>query len=402
MPLDEALTLENLGVALRAEGPAHPERRRLLEGFLALKREMAVELLAACCEHASEIERNRLGDACFALLEAARWEAESRRWAQQEFELLRLAACAADRLGHVLLIQSLERAFWSIARQVLPHLDSAAIHQWAKCALYAVGERDAQALRRELPALLQAADDRLLSSLAPAHKADETPEAPHPVPELLHEENEVSESTKSELPKAPHAVPEPLHGENSAPESAKGELPGASSPNLYDCPTGLCQRRPAGGPQPESPATDSIHPRVREAARESHTPLSSSPRSDDDGRGRAPREAMGHGLDVVAIGVEHESSVVARAALVLTGPSVVSSAGIESGGVEAVQGLSIGRLEGQVDVSGQRLFRADVELIGPESSRALATQRDAQRLERSPVEAPARLEVTDLHVDVIE
>jgi GntR family transcriptional repressor for pyruvate dehydrogenase complex len=34
--MDEAVTLENLGVALRGEGPAHPERRRLLEGYLAL------------------------------------------------------------------------------------------------------------------------------------------------------------------------------------------------------------------------------------------------------------------------------------------------------------------------------------------------------------------------------
>jgi GntR family transcriptional repressor for pyruvate dehydrogenase complex len=390
VPLDEALTLENLGVALRGEGPAHPERRRLLEGYLALKREMAVELLAACCEHASELERGQLGDACFALMEAARWEVEGRRWVEREFELLRLAACVADRLGHVLLIQSLERAFWSIAGRVLPHLDSKAIHQWATCALHALGERDTQSLRGELRALLQAADERLLSSLAPTRKAAETREAPQPALELLQGANAVPESARGELPEAPHAAPEPFHGGNAVFESAKRELPGARAPNLYDCPTGSSGGPPTGGPQPESPSADSIHLLGREAARELNTPLGSSPWSHDDGLGRAPHGAMEHGLDVVAIGVEHEGPVVAPVVRALPGPSVVSSAGSESGGVEALQGLSIGRLEGQVDVSGQRRFRGD------------AAERDAQRLEDSPVEALARVEVSDLQVDVIE
>jgi GntR family transcriptional repressor for pyruvate dehydrogenase complex len=360
VPLDEALTLENLGVALRGEGPAHPERRRLLEGYLALKREIAVDLLAACCEHVSELERDQLGDACFALLEAARWEAERKRWAEREFELLRLAACVADRLGHVLLIQSLERAFWSMAGRVLPHLDSEAIYQWAKCALHALREQDTQTLRRDLRALLQAADERLLSSLAPAHTAGGGREAPQPATKLLHEENAVPESARDQLPEAPlsapepfrgeNSAPEPLRGENSAPESAKGELPDATSPNLYDCPTGSSGGAPKGGPQlgPSSPR--SIHLLDRDAARELNTPLGSSPRSHDDGRGRAPRGAMEHGLDVVAIGVEHEGLVVARVVRALPGPPIVSSSGCKSDSVKAVHGLSIGRLEGQVDV----------------------------------------------------
>src|SRR6185503_7846140 len=90
---------------------------------------------------------------------------------------LRLAACAVDRPGHLLLIQSLERAFWAMAERVLPHLNSQAVQEWALCALYALGERNAQELRRELPPLLQACDERVLGGLAPASQSAGTREA---------------------------------------------------------------------------------------------------------------------------------------------------------------------------------------------------------------------------------
>src|SRR5262245_11922847 len=48
--MEEAVKLENLGTALLGEGPSHPERHMLLAGYLELKREVTVELLAACCE----------------------------------------------------------------------------------------------------------------------------------------------------------------------------------------------------------------------------------------------------------------------------------------------------------------------------------------------------------------
>src|SRR5688572_3418832 len=65
--LDEALTLENLGLALHDE---HSEgSRRLLEGYFALKRQVTVELLADCCTHASEAALDVLGRACLALPE---------------------------------------------------------------------------------------------------------------------------------------------------------------------------------------------------------------------------------------------------------------------------------------------------------------------------------------------
>jgi DNA-binding FadR family transcriptional regulator len=179
VPLSQAVTLENLSVMLHGEDRAHPERRRLLEGFFALKRETMVELLAACCERASQEELHRLEDACFMLQGNAPWE-EQGRWAEREFELLRLAALVADRPGHFLLVQSLERSFWVMARRLLPHLDCKAVRQWSLAAYHALGERDAQALRRELPTLLRVADQRLIDNLAPTPHRDGLPEgSPH-------------------------------------------------------------------------------------------------------------------------------------------------------------------------------------------------------------------------------
>ncbi len=171
VPLSQAVTLENLSVVLHTEGSAHSDGRRLLEGYFALKRDTMVELLASCCERASEEELRQLGVACFVLGETAPWEPQS-RWAEREFELLRLAALIAHRPGHFLLVQSLERSFWGMARRLLPHMDGEAIRQWSRCAVGLLDDRDVQALRRELPVLLQASDEQLLRSLSPDREVD--------------------------------------------------------------------------------------------------------------------------------------------------------------------------------------------------------------------------------------
>jgi GntR family transcriptional regulator, transcriptional repressor for pyruvate dehydrogenase complex len=221
--LDEAITLENLGVALHAIGPAHPERLRLLEGYLALKREMAVELLAACCEHASKMDLDPLVDACFILADAAHWEQEGRRRAELEFGLLRLAACGAERPGHFLLIQSLERSFWGMAGKLVPHLDAKATHQWAMCAFHALCGRDAQTVRRELPSLLKACDERLLSSLGLAHEAGDTPGAPSRPVELRSGQRSEPGSAAGEEP----SKPVPVLLEMEKPEAEVPEREGA-------------------------------------------------------------------------------------------------------------------------------------------------------------------------------
>jgi DNA-binding FadR family transcriptional regulator len=238
--LDETVTLENLSVALHDKDKAHPDRWRLLEGFFALKRDMTVELLAACCEGTEKADLERLEQACFALREAARWDEEGRGWARQEFALLRLAAQVADRPGHLLLIHSLERTFWSMASWVQPQLDAEAVDEWALCAMYALGEKDAQGLRRELPPLLKRCEARLLGSREPDGQAADTREVP------------------STTPFEPHEGGEPV------PEATREQPPGAAVSNLSGCRTGSSHAPPTGEPPPESPSIGPCHEPGRE------------------------------------------------------------------------------------------------------------------------------------------
>ncbi|MBN9683958.1 GntR family transcriptional regulator [Corallococcus sp. NCSPR001] len=173
--LDESLTLENLGLALH--DASNPDARWLLEGYFSLKRQVLVELLVDCCEKASDLDLDRLGSACFRLQDAARWES-GEACAQAEFELLRQAARAAARPGHVLLVQSLQRAFLGGAAQLLPLLGGEALREWANCAMGALSERNVQELQHKLPALLKTCDKRLLEAFAPAPQEPATPE-PH-------------------------------------------------------------------------------------------------------------------------------------------------------------------------------------------------------------------------------
>ncbi|WP_224242191.1 FadR/GntR family transcriptional regulator [Hyalangium gracile] len=207
VPLGEALSLESLKLLL-PEGRQDMDRRPLLEGYFALKREVTVELLAACCEHASQPAVEQLLNASFALRDEARWQEKRTRWVEREFDLLRLAAQGADRPGHLLLLMSLEKAFRGLADALLPALQPAALQQWAQCVFNALADRDAQALRQQLPALLKAADEPLLDRLAPVRDAHTAPKPPPPAGEV------------------------PVSGENAS--------------NWYACHTSSQQVRPAG------------------------------------------------------------------------------------------------------------------------------------------------------------
>jgi GntR family transcriptional repressor for pyruvate dehydrogenase complex len=261
VPLSEAVTLENLSVALHGEGSAHPEGRWLLEGSLSLKRKTIVELLAACCAQASEEELRKLGDACFALWSTAPWE-EQRLWAKREFELMRLAAFAANLPSHFLLVQSLERSFWGMAGRLLPRLDCEAIRQWSLCAFHALCERDVRSLQRELPTLLKAVDEHLLGALTPASHEGITSHTSHgPVEPLPRVEAEPA-STREELlgavlPNRSACQTGSCHppAEGLLPESEKGLLPGAALPNWSACQTGLCPTPPVEASPPESACT---------------------------------------------------------------------------------------------------------------------------------------------------
>ncbi|RKI44734.1 FadR family transcriptional regulator [Corallococcus sp. AB004] len=181
--LDESLTLENLGLALH--DASNPDARWLLEGYFSLKRQVLLELLADCCARASDLDLDRLGSTCFQLQDAARWES-GETCAQAEFELLRHAARVAARPGHVLLVQSLQRAFLGGAAQLLPLMGGEALREWAFRVIAIVHERDVQALQHELPALLKARDERVLNAFAPAPQGSASPEAPCAQEDLLN------------------------------------------------------------------------------------------------------------------------------------------------------------------------------------------------------------------------
>lgn len=164
---EHAASLENVGMARHAVGSHQLVWRHLLVGYFELKRETTVELLARGCEQGSEKDLSRLGEACFALRDEAKWDKGTRAWVEHEFELLRVAARMANRPGHHLLVQSLQRAFQGMDEAVRPHLVPEAVRAWAEQVLGWVWDRDVEALRKELPPLLQACDERVLGSLWP-------------------------------------------------------------------------------------------------------------------------------------------------------------------------------------------------------------------------------------------
>jgi GntR family transcriptional regulator, transcriptional repressor for pyruvate dehydrogenase complex len=254
VPLGEAITLENLNLALHAQGPAYPERRRLLEGYLALKRETAVELLVACCELASEEKLHQLMDECLCLREAARWQEDGGRWAHAEFDLLRMAARVVDRPGHALLIQSLERSFWGMAQRLVPHMEAEAICQWALAARDALYARDVHRLRGEVAAQLKAVDERLLHRVAPAGEpaaarpASGVPAEAVPVQTLEPEPpgKEQPEAVASPLPERPVGSSQPAAVDGASAESPPRDMASPEEPTAWSAaPLSCGEQRPA-------------------------------------------------------------------------------------------------------------------------------------------------------------
>ena len=178
--VEHAVTLENVGMARHAVGTRQTVWRHLLVGYFELKRETMVELLAHGCTQGSEKDLERLTGACFDVRERARWDEGARAWVGYEFELLRVAARVANRPGHYLLVQSLERAFQGMAEVVRPHLEPQPVRHWAERVWEWLWDRNVESLRKELPPLLQACDERVLGSLWPVREEREraSPEPP--------------------------------------------------------------------------------------------------------------------------------------------------------------------------------------------------------------------------------
>ena len=112
-------------------------------------------------------------------------------------------------------------------------------------------------------------------------------------------------------------------------------------------------------------------------------------------------------LDVVAVGVQDEGSVVTRMVGALAGRTVVPSTCRQGGRVKAIDRRPIGSLEGEVKASGQlalagaRLARRDEELVAPEEVGPF-DEWYTQDAEHCLIEAPARSEVPDDQVHMIE
>ncbi|GMU01170.1 hypothetical protein KH5H1_52900 [Corallococcus caeni] len=252
--LDESLTLENLGLGLHDE--RSEEGRRLLEGFFSLKRQVLVDLLVDCCAKASVMDLGLLTSTCYQLSDAARWY-PGERCAQLEFELLRLAARVAGHPGHLLLIQSLQRAFRGNVARLLPFMGGESLREWAICADHALDERDVQTLQHRLPVLLKAYDELVLDQFAPRPQEHVSPEVPHAQERSL-------------------GAPASVSGQDDAPEArpcVKEHSPGLLAPAAEDnavlgtasCPPGVaCLLEPDSGALfPDAPAAAPCEPRGR-------------------------------------------------------------------------------------------------------------------------------------------
>jgi hypothetical protein len=88
--------------------------------------------------------------------------------------------------------------------------------------------------------------------------------------------------------------------------------------------------------------------------------------------------------------------------LALAWSSVVTTARSNRGGVEAVDGLVVRRLKGEVEASGRLGVVAHEELVCGERTIALPGEVSAEGVQHRAVELLARLEIGDAYVDVVK
>ena len=143
-----------------------------------------------------------------------------------------------------------------MAERVLPHLDCEAVSRWALCAFHALGERNAQVLRRELPALLQAGDERLCGGLSSSHAEDDTPAGLRTAAERSPERRSDSEPERGQPPGEVRPTRSGCQtGSRSVLpigtprwEVSQSQRPGAAHPTRSGCQTGSRPAPPTGTP----------------------------------------------------------------------------------------------------------------------------------------------------------
>ena len=112
---------------------------------------------------------------------------------------------------------------------------------------------------------------------------------------------------------------------------------------------------------------------------------------------------MKDSLNVVAVGIEDESAVVARMVRTLSRRTVVSPTSRERSAVKGMHCLVVCCLEGQVNTRHVSISLVDKELVSIEEACAFDDDiRQAERSKDSGMEALAGLDVRDPEVHVIE
>lgn len=117
---------------------------------------------------------------------------------------------------------------------------------------------------------------------------------------------------------------------------------------------------------------------------------------------------MENGLDVVAIGVEHESRIVSGMISSLAGRTVVAPAMGQRRVMKGIHCRAVLRLESKVVPSCQnaqrrRTFcRRHDKLVSPEISIGGVDNRNLQRSQNGSVEIPAGLDILHHELDVVD
>ena len=113
-------------------------------------------------------------------------------------------------------------------------------------------------------------------------------------------------------------------------------------------------------------------------------------------------------LDIVAVGIEQEGAVVARAVRAFTGRAIVTAAGGKTRAIEAIDGFAIRSLKRQVNLvrRGRRTASefsvADEELVPCEGVFPERLDFDPQDFEHGAIETFALVEIGNDQVKMID
>jgi hypothetical protein len=113
-------------------------------------------------------------------------------------------------------------------------------------------------------------------------------------------------------------------------------------------------------------------------------------------------------FDIVAVGIQYESSVITGMIGSFSGRAVVFAARANRFRVKALDGSAIACLKGEMNATrrltrcGRGIRGGDEDLIGPEKAWAFAAQRYTENAEKRPVKPLRRREVANDELNVVD